>query len=613
MQSYQKEYIANIKEISALSVYQNPEGLAFEDYCKRLMECRRIIGEKVNRNMQILREKLFPMLDCLYDMTDEEKQELLEFASKLFSDGKELDLGLFCQIHKAFLNLARLMKNRNEMIKELYWLGLGYYYVSSKLTGSEKQAYSQKYTYQMRLYFAEAAAYLKYYDEIDDNEIRGYILRSRANMSMGIFEYVSDKVKMVKRTLMILQDKGYQEKAPDLPWDRYIQMTHRQMASSISHNSRNSMTPQDVSDIMESVYIVYKEQEKEAEKHNKKIPYRFQFSKIAVEYHCGLYSLDELLTRFEKLMDSTDPNDFSDDNMYGVISLPAFYCQYLDGNYEQIIRRKGYIEELYTKILNYMENVPDAANNSQLFLYLRQLSYTFLETENSISYKDFMQKLQILFTPAVYIHSLVVGKAAQALSKIIVEEEPDFFDDIEEIRNISDTADKTDYILNFAMECGIFHDVGKINLINLYTNTQRQWFEEEYEMAHLHTVMGKVCLSERKSTECYSDIANGHHNWYDGSKGYSETYKRLDCPYRQMVDVIALTDWIDSTTDSLGIHKGGNKSFDEAVEEAISLEGKRFSPLLTARLRDKKVVEQLRAAYEEGRAEGYRNLYNEKK
>ena len=80
-----------------------------------------------------------------------------------------------------------------------------------------------------------------------------------------------------------------------------------------------------------------------------------------------------------------------------------------------------------------------------------------------------------------------------------------------------------------------------------------------------------------------------------------------------MVDVIALTDWIDSTTDSLGIHKGGNKSFDEAVEEAISLEGKRFSPLLTARLRDKKVVEQLRAAYEEGRAEGYRNLYNEKK
>ena len=166
MQSYQKEYIANIKEISALSVYQNPEGLAFEDYCKRLMECRRIIGEKVNRNMQILREKLFPMLDCLYDTTDEEKQELLEFASKLFSDGKELDLGLFCQIHKAFLNLARLMKNRNEMIKELYWLGLGYYYVSSKLTGSEKQAYSQKYTYQMRLYFAEAAAYLKYYEEI---------------------------------------------------------------------------------------------------------------------------------------------------------------------------------------------------------------------------------------------------------------------------------------------------------------------------------------------------------------------------------------------------------------------------------------------------------------
>lgn len=612
MQSYQEEYIANLKEISALSIYQKPEGATFEDYCKRLMECRAVISEKVNRNMRILREKLFPTLDRLYETSNDEKQELWEFASNLLSDGRELDLGLFCQIHKAFLSLARLQKDRNEMIKELYWLGMGYYYVSSKLTGSEYQAYSQKYKYQMRLYFTEAAAYLKYYDEIEDNEIRGYILRSCANRSMGTFEVVTDKIRIVKRTLMILQDKGYQEKAPDLPWDRYIYMTHRQMASSISHNTKNNMTPQDVADIMESVYIVYDRQEKEAKEKNRKIPYRFQFSKFAVEFHCGLYSLDELLTKFEELMDSTDPNDFSDENMYCTISLPAFYCQYLQNDREQIFRRREYIEGLYRKILVYTEAVPDATNNSQLFLYLRQLSYTFLETENSISYKDFMSKLQILFTPAIYVHSLVVGKAAQTLCKIIAEEEPDFFDDIEEIRNIKDTDDKINYILKFAMECGIFHDVGKINLINLYTNTQRQWLEEEYEMAHLHTVMGKVCLSERKSTRCYSDIALGHHSWYDGSRGYPDSYKRLECPYRQMVDVIGLIDWIDNVTDNARLYNGVDKTFDEAVETAISLEGKRFSPLLTARLRDKNVVEQLKTAYKEGRVEGYRNLYNGK-
>lgn len=613
MQSYQEEYIANSKEITALSVYQNPGDLSFEEYYKRLMDCKVSIRNKADRNMQILREKLFPMIDCLYDTTDEEKAELWDFASKLFSNGKEIDLGLFCQIHKAFLSLARLKQDRNEMIKELYWLGIGYYYVSSRLTGSEKQAYSHKYTYQMRLYFTEAAAYLKYYDEIDDSEIRGYILRSCANMSMGTFEVLDEKIKLTKRTLMILQDKGYQEKAPDLPWDRFIITAHRQMASSISHNVKNTMTPQNVADIMESVHIVYSRQEEEAKEKNRKIQLRVQFSEYSAEYHCGLHTLDELLTKFEEVMDNTDPNDFSEDNMYGMISLPAFYCQYLEGNQEQIERRKEYIEALYQRILAYMEFVPDSVNNGQLFLYLRQLSYTFLETENSISYKDFMQRLQILFTPAVYIHSLVVGRTAQTLCKIIIEEEPDFFDDIEEIRSIDDAEEKKEYILNFAMECGIFHDVGKINLITLYTNTQRQWFEEESEMAHLHTVMGKVCLSERKSTKCYSDIAHGHHSWYDGSKGYPDSYKRLECPYRQMVDVIALTDWIDNAVENDKMYSQENKTFDEAVETVISLEGKRFSPLLTARLRDKDVAEKLKIAFKESREEGYKNLYNVKK
>ncbi|MCM1299649.1 MAG: hypothetical protein NC203_10790 [Firmicutes bacterium] len=612
MQSYQEEYIANLKEISALSIYQNPEGLAFENYYKRLMEYREEIIKKGRRNIQILRENLFPSLDRLIEVPEKEKQELLEFASNLMSGSKELDLGLFCQIHKAFLNLARLQKNRSEMIKELYWLGMCYYYLSSKLTGLEYKDYSKKYIYQMRLYFTEAAAYLKYYDEIDDSEIRGYILRSCANMSLGTFENVTDKIKLVKRTLMILQDKGYQEKAPDLPWDRYIYMTHRQMASSISHSTKNSMTPQNVADIMESVHIVYDEQVRAAKEKNEKISYRLLFSKFAVEYHCGLYSFDGFLTKLEELMDNTDPADFSEDNMYGIISLPAFYCQYLGNNREQIFRRREYIENLYKRILSYMEAVPDAANNSLLFLYLRQLSYTFLETENSISYKDFMQKLQILFMPSVYVHSWVVGKAAQTLSGIIAEEEPNFFDDIEEIRNITDTEDKIDYIKKFAMECGIFHDVGIINLIALHNNTQRQWFEEEYEMSHLHTVMGKVCLSERRSTRCYSDIALGHHSWYDGSRGYPGYYKRLECPYRQMVDVIGLIDWIDNVTDNTRLNNGVEKTFDEAVETAVSLEGKRFSPLLTARLRDKEITERLRAAYKEGRDEGYRNLYNAK-
>ena len=50
-------------------------------------------------------------------------------------------------------------------------------------------------------------------------------------------------------------------------------------------------------------------------------------------------------------------------------------------------------------------------------------------------------------------------------------------------------------------------------------------------------------------------------------------------------------------------------TFEEAVAEAVNLEGRQFSPLLTARLRDSRVVERIRQAFEEGRQEAYRQMY----
>ena len=157
----------------------------------------------------------------------------------------------------------------------------------------------------------------------------------------------------------------------------------------------------------------------------------------------------------------------------------------------------------------------------------------------------------------------------------------------------------------------MLYDIGKISFMNLYAQTARQWFEEEYEMAHLHTLVGRKWLVERPSTACYAAVAEGHHAWYDGSHGYPETYKRLECPYRQMVDVIGLVDWLDNVTNTEWLHTGVKKTFEEAIEGAIELEGRRFSPLLTARLREASIARQLQAALAEGGLEAYQQMYEE--
>ncbi len=608
MQLYQQEYIANLKEIVMLTMGERREKLSFEAYLEQSDRKRRRGEELVKRNMKLLREGLFPVMDHIYDADETEISELREFAGELTGGKEDLDGGLYCQIHKALLSLARMRKDRKEMIRELYCLGMGYYGLYNKLVGLERKEI-QKYTSQMRLCFAEAAAYLKYFDEIEDTETRGFILRSRANMSLGQFNTPGEKIRMVKRTLEILQDKGFQEKEPGLPWDRYIFLTHQQMAASISYGRESTMTSRDVEDVMESVYIVYQRRFEEAAQRKQKMLLRPSFSYYVIEYFCGMFGIDGLLARMETLMDGADAADFSEEGMYGIISLPAFYSQYLNDYPDKIPGRAEYVRNLYRRAMEYVEAFPREEESEKLFLYLRQLPSTFVEVEGGILYKQFLLKILMRFAPEIYVHSKVVADAAVVFCRLIIDEEPDFFDDMDSIREIGEPLEKRQAILDYARECGMLHDVGKINFMNLYSQTARQWFEEEYEMAHLHTNVGAAWLGERESTSMYAPVALGHHCWYDGSHGYPETYHRLECPCRQMVDIIGMLDWINNVVDTATMYTGVEKSFREAVDAAIDLERRRFSPLLTARLRDKAIAMQMEKAFAEGRREAYRLLY----
>lgn len=612
MQPYQEEYLANLKNIAVLAARKNPNSHSFETYRETLLENRRLIEVKINRNIELLRDELFPLFDRLFEAKPEELNALEEFAQKLLDGQNELDGGLFCQIYQALLSRARHNKDHRAVIRCLYWLGIGRHNMCSKMVGLGWQDI-EYYMSQMRLCFTEAAAYLKYYDDIDDIETKGYILRSYANTALGQFKSASAKIRLTRRTLQLLQDKEFQQKTPELPWDRYIYMTHQQMCSNISYSRENDMTAQDVEAIMESAHIVHKRKIQEAINNHEAPPMRSAFSCYATEYYCGLLTLEELLGRMEELMDLADTSSFSCETAYTVISLPAIYCQYLREYPEQLSGREKYLESLYRKIVSYTNAFPQSEANEHIFYYLRQLATTFIETANSISYGEFQQTMLIHFAPDIYVHSQVVGKAATAFCSIITDEEPTFFDDIESIREISNPAAKRQAVLEFAMNSGVYHDVGKINFTSLFTRTARQWFAEEYEITHLHTVIGSARLGACPSTRRYASSALGHHSWYDGSHGYPESYNRLKCPDRQMVDVIGLTDWMDNSMNYAWLYGHAKKSFDEAVQGAIDLEGRRFSPLLTARLRDKPVTETLRQAFETARWEAYHQLYEQKR
>jgi len=372
------------------------------------------VEQLARRDMELLRGQFFPLLDNLFAADGAALEDLEEFAARLLGRPEELDAGLFCQIRQALLSMARQNRDRAGAIRELYWLGMGRHSRVSKLVGLELPLV-EKFVVQMRLCFTEAAAYLKYYDELEDAETRGYILRSRANIALGPFKSPGEKIRLVKQTLQILQDKGYQEKAPELPWDRYIYMTHQHMASSISYRKDTAMSAEDMADIMESVYIVNQRQVREAEARGERTPMRWIFPYHAIEYYCGMHSLEQLLAEIEKLLDAVDPTDFSADGMYGMGSLLAFYCQYLQQYPEYLPERVGYLEGLYRRVMAYVDAFPREQEAQKLFWHLRQLAYTFVETGSGLSYGDFVEKIMLRFAPEAYIHAQTVGEAARVL------------------------------------------------------------------------------------------------------------------------------------------------------------------------------------------------------
>ena len=611
MQPYPEDYLETVRRFNDLLQRPRRAGLSFEAYLARARADREEILRLSRRNMELLRTELFPAMEGLYGWDPRQVAELEEFSFKLYDARAELDVGLFCQIHQALLGLARFNEDRDAVIRELYWLGMGSNALSSKLVGLPL-AETQDYILRMRQYFTEAADYLKDFDGIDSSETRGYILRSRANTSLGQFSAPGEKTRLLKGTLEILQNKHYQELAPDLPWDRFIYLTHQNMASSISHSREKVMSPQEMASIMPSALIVYQGRYKLGQQLGQPAA-RPAFGYHALEFYCGLTTLDTFLTRVEELLDGVIPNDYSPDGMYAMLSLPAFYSQYLSQYPEALPPREEYLQGLYRRMLDYADACPSELGDQRLFLYLRQLCFTFVETEGGIPYSEFLLKLLLRFAPEAYRHSHIVGEGAQALCAAVMENDPTYFDDIDFIREITDPGEKRSAVLDYAMDCGLFHDAGKMSVIELCSRTARQWLDEEYELGRLHTLSGRILLEARASTRRYAPAALGHHAWYRGGDhhSYPDAYHRAECPARRMVDVISLADWMEVRLNSAHMYHLEASPFDQVVREAVQLGGTRFSPRLTELLRDGKTAETLRATLEAAEENAYRRMYDD--
>lgn len=610
MQPYQEEYIANCERIRSLTFSAvrlscasgslpcgGAPGDGSHGCSSRAMANALEAQALTSRNNTLLEEYLLPALDDIYGQDSQALRQLEAFADALTGGSQAIDAPLASQIHEALVSAFRHQNNRKALIRELYKLGMARYQLVRMVYGiGVLQSNRHSLSMRMRYCFVEAASYLAFFDEFDE-ETKGYILRSLSNIYLGHYDDWHEKLQCIRRTREVMFDERYQKSAPGLPWAHYQRATTQQMAVALPYGLKGSSVNADVvADVMDAAHSIYMEQYQKAQQSGQPLQSRWLLPYYMMEYCCGLCSPSLLLKRMETLMDRADVRCFDGGTAHAVVAMVVFYVQQLDLFPEMYAPRESYLTELYRRILRYAEDIPEEAVTDQIVRYFCQVCSLFHEIEGGVQYLDMILALIRRFVPNLYIHGDSVGRMARCIASAILAEEPHYFDEVPELSEAETQADA----LLFVYLAGMTHDFGMIDFASLYSQAGRKLLRDEYEIRKLHTTLGHLRLSQCSSTRCYADIALGHHLWYDGSDGYPEDYSRSDSPYRAVTDIIALADYLDCDQDTeLGnvIH---TRPFDECIESVLKLSGRRFSPLVAAWLRNPDLCRQLRREYDAG-------------
>ena len=577
MQEYQLKYISNTKEIAALLDVSKGEDNETEKI--RRLAAKEKIDVLRKENIDLLDRYFFSCLDELHAASADTIRELEEFGDVLMDWTSNLDCGIYLLIHESLLTLYRFRKDRNKIIKELYKVGMGMYYRSRTVQGISANLTNSLY-FEGEMMFSEAASYLKYFAEIDDEETKGYIIRSLANIAICVRD-LKKKVEIGLRVLKIIQDPYYRQLAPTLPWDVFLQRTHQQMSSNRAIMSRGNLSADELAAVLESCQYVF---EPEAHKGDPNV--RWLWPYYEMEYSCGFVDIDTTLDRMEHLILEADEQTFNPSDMYAACQLPIYYGTLLrrNKNLRNRPKRLRFLKQAYDKMMRIIMSYP-FAEGIDYFNYLMVLIITdYYETEGVPSYLEITTKLLHKLSGISYLRSLKIQKIAVYLCGILLNEDVSFFDDIPFIAEETDPEKKKELVYRYGENCALYCDFGllKMNMERL-THT-RNLLDKEYEIYQLHTVSGHDDLAARESTRIYADCAYGHHAWYSGSGGYPEGYVRGDSAYRQMTDVIAMVSYLVENYD-------GSRN----IKELIDTEKRRFSPILIALMMDNDHLQTVKA------------------
>jgi len=226
----------------------------------------------------------------------------------------------------------------------------------------------------------------------------------------------------------------------------------------------------------------------------------------------------------------------------------------------------------------------------------QMLKYMNLQSEKI----DWIIELVVRRQLITYLHSAMVRDLAEAISRELMRQQPDYFDCIPENYN------SMDFIKNAAL----LHDIGKTSITTVITTQGRMLSDDEFMAIKNHPAFGYKLLEEDEDLKWYADIAKGHHKFYDGKGGYPADFDNTSSALKPIIDVITICDCLDAATDHLGRNYKKAKSFNQVLEEFETGKGTKYSPVVVDLIANSpRLRREIEYIVEEGRVDTMYKAY----
>ncbi len=610
------EYAELIAEIRLLSAVTLDDTSGSEDYEKKLAENFKTIGAYGLQSRRILTDHLYPLLAQIKPFDRNTVNVLQDFCDLLLDppSGEELDLFLLYEVSRRLLTDPTVCEDDDLYARQLNMHISTCYSCINRCARVTVTRDITDHFQKQGLRAAEEA--LKILDDrpryLALSEVgKSYILRAVRFYSAlyDTFYYTEDsnraRYEALVYALRISEDAWYRDCTPAYDWKLHRIRCLEHMGQLTERGNRWGFSQKNCRQICSHLSELKELHDSDPEAVRSILPEEhYQLILLRNSYFAGEISVETYRNRLLSMY-----GDFSGDSydMYGVqmnLLLPVEYMSTLRGE-RFSTKTDDILQGIYDRVLDYIRR--SANNDAFNFLqeYLMGFLEEFIELPGRMTFADVSMRCLAALHPVTYVHCLQVADITLCLTRHLLKAHPELF--AEELRHCrrADVANETYLMLQRAYDNGLYHDMGKITMIDTIFTYGRDLLEREFELIRLHPEMGSMLLKKHTSTKAFAEVARTHHIWYDCTDGYPAAEDH----YSVFSSLVEAADCIDAATDSIGRSYRSGKGFEEICDELNDGINTHYAPFIAELLGQEQVKKDLLFLLTEGRRNQYRNAY----